>query len=62
MVDTSNIEEIRKEKLMSNYKSKSKDTRIYSNIELINQLVGWKPQRNLSRVIADIFTEMKKDS
>ena len=32
------------------------------NIELINQLVGWKPQRNLSRVIADIFTEMKKDS
>ena len=32
------------------------------NIELINQLVGWKPQRNLSRVIADIFTEMKKSS
>ena len=32
------------------------------NIELINQLVGWKPQRNLSRVIADIFTEMKKGS
>ena len=32
------------------------------NIDLINQLVGWKPQRNLSTIIADISTEMKKSS
>jgi UDP-glucose 4-epimerase len=30
------------------------------NIDLINQLVGWKPKRNLSTMIADISTEMKK--
>ena len=30
------------------------------NIDLINKLVGWKPQRNLSMIIADISTEMKK--
>jgi UDP-glucose 4-epimerase len=30
------------------------------NIELINKLVGWKPQRNLSTMIADISVEMKK--
>jgi UDP-glucose 4-epimerase len=30
------------------------------NIDLINQLVGWKPQRNLATIIADISTEMKK--
>lgn len=30
------------------------------NIELINQLVGWKPNRNLSTIISDISTEMKK--
>ena len=30
------------------------------NIELINQLVGWKPKRNLSTIIADISSEMKK--
>jgi len=30
------------------------------NIELINELVGWKPQRDLSMIIADISTEMKK--
>ena len=30
------------------------------NIELINQLVGWKPQRDLSTIIADISVEMKK--
>jgi len=30
------------------------------NIELINKLVGWKPQRNLSTIIADISVEMKK--
>jgi len=30
------------------------------NIELINKLVGWKPQRNLSTMIADISLEMKK--
>ena len=28
------------------------------NIELINQLVGWKPQRNLSTMISDIAKEM----
>jgi hypothetical protein len=28
------------------------------NIELINQLVGWKPRRDLSRMIADISLEM----
>ena len=32
------------------------------NIDLINQLVGWKPKRNLSTMIADISTEMKKGS
>jgi UDP-glucose 4-epimerase len=30
------------------------------NIELINELVGWKPRRDLSMIIADITTEMKK--
>lgn len=30
------------------------------NIELINQLVGWKPKRNLSTIIADMSAEMKK--
>jgi UDP-glucose 4-epimerase len=30
------------------------------NIELINKLVGWKPQRDLSTIIADISAEMKK--
>jgi UDP-glucose 4-epimerase len=32
------------------------------NIELINQLVGWKPQRDLSTIINDISNEMKKNS
>ena len=32
------------------------------NIDLIHQLVGWKPQRDLSTMIADISTEMKKSS
>lgn len=32
------------------------------NIELINQLVGWKPQRNLTSIIRDISTEMKQSS
>jgi UDP-glucose 4-epimerase len=31
------------------------------NIELINQLVGWRPERDLSRMIADICEEMKKN-
>jgi UDP-glucose 4-epimerase len=30
------------------------------NIELINQLVGWKPRRDLSTMISDISVEMKK--
>ena len=30
------------------------------NIDLINQLVGWKPQRDLSTIIADISADMKK--
>ncbi len=30
------------------------------NIDLINELVGWKPQRDLSTIISDISTEMKK--
>ena len=30
------------------------------NIELIDQLVGWKPKRNLSTMIADMSAEMKK--
>jgi UDP-glucose 4-epimerase len=30
------------------------------NIELINEMVGWRPQRDLSMIIADISTEMKK--
>jgi len=32
------------------------------NIDLIKQLVGWKPQRDLSTIIADISSEMKKIS
>ena len=32
------------------------------NIDLINQLVGWKPKRDLSTIIADISAEMKKGS
>ena len=32
------------------------------NIELINQLVGWKPKRDLSTIIADISAEMRKSS
>jgi UDP-glucose 4-epimerase len=32
------------------------------NIDLINQLVGWKPQRDLSTMISDISMEMKKSS
>ena len=32
------------------------------NIDLINQLVGWKPMRDLSTIIADISMEMKKNS
>jgi len=32
------------------------------NIELINQLVGWKPKRNLSTIIGDISAEMSKSS
>lgn len=31
------------------------------NIDLINQLVGWKPQRDLSTMIADISAEMSRD-
>jgi UDP-glucose 4-epimerase len=30
------------------------------NIDLINQLVGWKPKRDLSTIIRDISVEMKK--
>jgi UDP-glucose 4-epimerase len=30
------------------------------NIDLINQLVGWKPKRDLTTIIADISAEMKK--
>jgi UDP-glucose 4-epimerase len=32
------------------------------NIDLINHLVGWKPQRNLSIMISDICEDMKKHS
>ena len=32
------------------------------NIDLISQLVGWKPKRDLSTIIADISAEMKKSS
>jgi UDP-glucose 4-epimerase len=32
------------------------------NIELIKQLVGWKPQRDLSTMISDISEDMKKHS
>lgn len=32
------------------------------NIDLINQLVGWKPKRDLSTIIADISAEMKTSS
>jgi UDP-glucose 4-epimerase len=29
------------------------------NIELINELVGWKPQHDLTQMISDISSEMK---
>jgi len=32
------------------------------NIDLINQLVGWKPKRDLTTIIKDISAEMKKSS
>jgi len=32
------------------------------NIDLINQLVGWKPRRDLTTIISDISAEMKKNS
>jgi UDP-glucose 4-epimerase len=32
------------------------------NIELIGQLVGWKPKRDLSKIILDISAEMRKSS
>jgi len=32
------------------------------NIELINELVGWKPKRNLSTIIEDISVEVKRTS
>ena len=32
------------------------------NINLINELVGWKPKRNLSTIIEDISAEMRKTS
>lgn len=32
------------------------------NIDLINELVGWKPQRNLSTMIADISENLKERS
>ena len=32
------------------------------NIKLINELVGWKPTRDLSTIINDISKEMKKDN
>ena len=32
------------------------------NIDLINELVGWKPKRDLSTIINDIATEMRKSS
>ena len=32
------------------------------NIELINQLVGWKPKRDLSAMISDISVEMRRGS
>jgi UDP-glucose 4-epimerase len=32
------------------------------NIDLINELVGWKPKRDLRTVITDISAEMKKSS
>ena len=32
------------------------------NIDLINELVGWKPKRYLSTIIADISAEMRKSS
>jgi len=32
------------------------------NIDLIHQLVGWQPKRDLTTIISDISTEMKKNS
>ena len=32
------------------------------NIDLVHQLVGWRPKRNLSTMIADISAEMKMSS
>jgi UDP-glucose 4-epimerase len=30
------------------------------NIDLINELIGWKPKRDLSTIISDIASEMSK--
>jgi UDP-glucose 4-epimerase len=32
------------------------------NIDLIKELVGWEPKRNLTRIISDIAVEMRKSS
>jgi len=32
------------------------------NVDLINQLVGWKPKRELTMIISDISAEMKKNA
>lgn len=32
------------------------------NIDLIKQLVGWRPKRELTTIISDISAEMKKNS
>ena len=32
------------------------------NIKLIDELVGWKPKRDLSTIITDISAEMRKSS
>ena len=32
------------------------------NIDLINELIGWKPKRDLSRIISDIASEMSKQN
>jgi UDP-glucose 4-epimerase len=32
------------------------------NIELINELVGWKPKLDLSTIISDIAAEMRDNS
>jgi UDP-glucose 4-epimerase len=59
--DTKSISEIKYVPYSEAYGDGFEDMeRRVPDIELINHLVGWKPKRNLSTMIADISDEMKR--